>query len=70
LSQNPNFFGVLKYILVVDFKNTFVSPTGRPVPELQRGIFWSFGKNALTKIVVTFHPLGRFFRNIACFKGN
>jgi hypothetical protein len=60
----------LKYISVVDFKNTLGSPRSPAVPELQRGIFWSFGKNALTKIVVTFHPLGRFFRNIPFYSEN
>jgi hypothetical protein len=44
LSPNPNFFGVLKYIQVMDFKNTFGFPIGPPVPELQRGIFGDLGK--------------------------
>jgi hypothetical protein len=58
LSPNPNFFTVLKYIYVIDFKNTFSSPKGLPVPELQRGIFWWFGVNGFSKMAITFHPLG------------
>jgi hypothetical protein len=67
VSQIRDIFGIFKSIV---FQKWFWFPERPPVPELWRGKVYLFWENAFGKSAITFHPLSRFCRNIACFKDN